>query len=281
MSCNKKLLRRPRPYPMESLAGYIIRLTENNHYPSVNWIFQMSGLKKRGMYANVFSPTIDNLSQLCLLSETEEDVLWSMAFPCVTQTCFPTFNTIQVFGNVVSPYALKKNYVKLCPICLNESAYYRQIWNLSIFTSCPFHQCLLIDRCPQCQRGISWSGASVVKCKCQFDWRSIQPKSIESEQLNLSIHVYKLCQSPSNCLSNNQNLLANNLVERLDLKHLITLLDALARFCQIPAIKQSLFVQDSCQLSPDNSDIYFNYIWGLFKNWPDFFFNSLRNMKFI
>ena len=70
LSCNKKLLRRPRPYPMESLAGYIIRLTENNHYPSVNWIFQMSGLKKRGIYANVFSPKTDNLSQLCLISET-------------------------------------------------------------------------------------------------------------------------------------------------------------------------------------------------------------------
>lgn len=170
--CSKKLLRRPRPYPMESLASYIIRLAENNYYPNVNWIFQMSGLKKRGIYANVFSPKIDDLSKLCLLSETEEEVLWSMAFSSVNQSRFHSLNTVEAFGNIVPLCALKKNFVKLCPICLDESPYYRQVWNLSIVTVCPFHQCLLINRCPQCQQEIIWSRPSIAKCKCQLDWRS-------------------------------------------------------------------------------------------------------------
>ncbi|WP_408036859.1 TniQ family protein [Tolypothrix bouteillei] len=62
MSNTQKLLRRPRPYPDESLAGYIIRLTENNYYHHPKLIFQISGLKTRGVYANVFIPEQDNLS---------------------------------------------------------------------------------------------------------------------------------------------------------------------------------------------------------------------------
>jgi TniQ len=272
---SKKLLRRPRPYPTESLASYIIRLAENNYYPQVNWIFQMSGLKRRGVYANVFSPKTDDLSQLCLLSETEEDVLWSMAFPSVNQSHFRTLNTVEVFGNVIPLSALKKNSVKLCPICLDDSPYYHQVWNLSIVTACSIHQCLLIDRCPQCQQEILWSRASIVKCKCQLDWRLVQPKFVEVEQVNLSSHVYNLCQLAGRVSS--QSLSIAHPVSHLSLNHLVTLLESLARFCQHPLVKQ-IFFSDSFQLS-SNSDVYFDSLFALLKNWPQDLFSRIEEYE--
>lgn len=157
----RRLLRRPRPYPDESLAGYIIRLTENNYYPDPNWIFQMSGLKRRGIYANVFIPELDDLSRLSQLSGIEENVLWSMSFPSLNQSRSRYENTVKVFGSAVPTYTLTKTRVKLCPICLQSSAYYRLIWNLSVVNTCPFHRCLLIDKCPKCYQDIKWSRPSV------------------------------------------------------------------------------------------------------------------------
>lgn len=59
------LLRTPTPYEDESLAGYLIRLSESNYYYSSNWILQLAGLHiNRGILIvkNPYKPS--QLSQL-------------------------------------------------------------------------------------------------------------------------------------------------------------------------------------------------------------------------
>lgn len=194
MQLKRRLLRRPRPYPDESLAGYIIRLSEANYYESPQRIFQLSGLRQKVTYVNIFAPEKDDLSQLSLICDVPENILWSMTFPVVTPHPHRRRQTIKVFGNVVSLKTLEYLWVKLCPICLQASPYYRLIWNLSAVTVCPFHYCLLIERCPACQLPIEWFNSSVVRCSCQFDWRNHQPEAVLSEQLTKSRQIYQLCQ---------------------------------------------------------------------------------------
>ena len=117
MYITKKLLRRPRPFRDESLSGYIIRLAQSNYYPSPNWIFKMSSLKKRGIYANLFYSHEDDLQKLSLLSEVEEDILWSMAWTSQRQSNSTFMNTVKIFGDFVPIQSISKQRVKLCPIC--------------------------------------------------------------------------------------------------------------------------------------------------------------------
>lgn len=37
-----------------------------------------------------------------------------------------------------------------CFICLREGGYFRVSWILALFTCCPVHKCLLLERCPHC-----------------------------------------------------------------------------------------------------------------------------------
>ncbi|MGQ4646635.1 TniQ family protein [Lyngbya aestuarii] len=136
---SRRLLRRPRPYPDESLGGYIIRLTETNYYSSPKWIFQMSGLRARGIYGNVFNREKDDLSRLSNISDVEADILWSMAFPANTLIYPKAVKQVKVFGNIVPTDALNRQQIQLCPICLQEKPYYRFFWELSVVSACPLH----------------------------------------------------------------------------------------------------------------------------------------------
>ncbi|KYC34796.1 hypothetical protein WA1_49620 [Scytonema hofmannii PCC 7110] len=276
MSNTQKLLRRPRPYPDESLAGYIIRLTENNYYHHPKLIFQISGLKTRGVYANVFIPEQDNLSLLSLLCETEENVLWSMTFPSVKYGQIKTENTIRVFGNVVSITSLSKSHVKLCPLCLQSEPYYRLIWDLLVVTVCPFHQCLLIDKCPYCYQDIKWSIPSVVQCTCGFDWREYSPKPLQSEQVALSLHIYKLCQIPGcDSIDNSKYLPTEHPVANLTFPSFLEILSSLQRFSQIYYIKQRFAPQEDLAQRLD-THYYLNRAFSLLNNW-DSKFNILMS----
>lgn len=266
MYTSTKLLRRPRPYPDESLAGYIIRLAENNWYYSPNLIWLLSNLKKRGKYANAFHPKKDDLSQLALLAQVPKDVLWSMTFPVVTQPEGFKENNVNIFGSVTSTSALVSNRVKLCPACLKESAYYRLIWDLAIVTSCPFHHCLLIDRCPQCEQEIKWSRPSIVKCQCQFDWRLLEPEPARS--LTLSVHVYKLCQVAGVSAIKSASLPYKHPALEMNLTDLVVFLGSLVKFCRIPYVNDEVFAPlKKAQSYEFNSFCYFDWVFTLFTNW--------------
>lgn len=273
---SRRLLRRPRPYSDESLAGYIIRLTEANYYSSPKWIFQMSGLRARGIYGNVFNREKDDLSRLSNISDVEAGILWSMAFPANTLSHPKAVKQVKVFDHVVPTDALNRQQIQLCPICLQEKLYYRFFWELSVVSACPFHHCLLIDRCPQCQEPIHWSRPKIAICSCQFDWRSFQPPAVESEHITLSSIIYKLCHLGGLPLENNLRVSSDNPVTQLNLGSLVNLLVSLLRFCRLPGIRYQVFPPKEASLEFYlKSAREFERVFALLKNWPDNFYQLM------
>lgn len=272
MSQCRRLLKRPRPYPDESLAGYIIRLSEANHYASPKLIFQVSGLRARGIYANIFYQEKDDLSRLSNLCDVEKNTLWLMAFPGFIFRQAKVVKQAKVFSDVVPTDALNRNRVQLCPICLQEKPYYRSIWELSIVSACPLHHCVLINRCPQCQLPIQWSRPSIVLCSCQFDWRSFQPEVLENEQIALSRHIYKLCALSILPSEGNGSFFSDNPVEQLKLGSLFNLLISLLRFCRQSEMNHQLFLPEKTSLGLSSKSVNdFEEVFSLFKSWPDEF----------
>jgi hypothetical protein len=62
------LLRRPRPYVDEDLAGYILRLCQINRYSSPQWIYNLAEIPHYAANGNFFDRTTRDLSQLAQLS---------------------------------------------------------------------------------------------------------------------------------------------------------------------------------------------------------------------
>jgi hypothetical protein len=59
---------------------------------------------------------------------------------------------------------------RYCPHCLSESAHWRGVWGLSLYTACPRHGATLLDHC-RCGAAITWRRAALVHCACGADLR--------------------------------------------------------------------------------------------------------------
>jgi hypothetical protein len=263
----KKLLRRPHPFRDESLAGYIIRLAESNYYPSPNWIFNMSSLKKRGFYANLFYSKKDDLQKLSLLSEIEEDTLWSMAWTSETQSNSIFMNRVNIFGDFVPIQSISKQKIKLCPICLRSAPYCRSVWDLSFITTCPLHNCLLIDSCPQCSKKIVYSRPGVTICKCRFDWRNYKPKAVSKKQILLSKFVYNLCGIADFNLEISSNHENTNPVFKLNFRDFVYLLHSIIRFGNLYYIRKRFSRRAKSLFRYQDSDSFFDFAFFIALNW--------------
>ena len=233
----------------------------------------MASLRARGIYANVFNPHKDDLSGLSNICDVEADSLWSIAFPAITFSGSRVMKQVKVLGHLIPINVLKRHQVQLCPICLHSEPYYRFVWELSVVSACPFHNCLLIDRCPQCQLQIQWSRPKVALCSCQFDWRYFQPKVINSEQITLSQHIYKLCHLTGFPLADKFSISSDNPVSQLNLASLVNLLVSLLKLGRLTGIKHQVFpspktsVELSTKLTTE-----FERVFDLLKDWPNNFY---------
>jgi hypothetical protein len=70
-----------------------------------------------------------------------------------------------------------------CPKCLEEGAYQRLSWRPASMAACLQHDCLLVDRCPNCQKSISILDLALARChQCQADLRQAETISLNEDR---------------------------------------------------------------------------------------------------
>ncbi|WP_082053100.1 TniQ family protein [Gordoniibacillus kamchatkensis] len=79
-------------------------------------------------------------------------------------------NVIQKNLNVV---AIRNTMKAFCPLCLKDKLYYRKVWDLSIYTRCYIHNCILLSSCAICGRRITITDIINDLCKCGCKLSSI------------------------------------------------------------------------------------------------------------
>jgi hypothetical protein len=174
------LLRTPPPYEDESFAGYLIRLAQSNYYSSPNWILQLAGLPlNRIIHFSAQPNQPSRLSQLLKLSDEQLKIM-----------ILASLQLAKIMNPV--PYNFYQNAIALCPLCLLESPYCRQVWDWNLAGICDVHQCLLIRSCVSCQKKISWVRSEVTRCRCGFDFCHQKTKLASLEQLKHFAYMSKL-----------------------------------------------------------------------------------------
>ena len=80
--------------------------------------------------------------------------------------------------------------IPICPHCLIESAYIRQIWHLKPYDVCAKHECNLIHECPCCNKPINYiENESITNCACDFKLTNAISPDCRSASLLLSRYL--------------------------------------------------------------------------------------------
>lgn len=119
------LLVNPAPEHDESLVGYLHRLGDCNAL----WNGEVVKLFKELTAEKVHE----------WLSEDNRPVSWHQV---ATEIRAPRFSHQNVWSLA---------NVKYCPICLDAGFYWRELWDLTLYTTCTVHKVELLYKCPECQ----------------------------------------------------------------------------------------------------------------------------------
>lgn len=147
----------PRPYSTESLFGYVLRLAEENGYPTSHSIRALVGYRD-----SQFRSRRIPLLKLARVAHRDLCELERIAFYFSDQS-----RHYVVLGHPVSWCELKNyNQVSLCPECVRSVGFIEAHWELELMTGCPVHRCVLLSRCPKCHLGLRWGRPGQLKCNC-------------------------------------------------------------------------------------------------------------------
>lgn len=265
------LLRRPVPYPDESLRGYLIRLAQVNH-TSPRKLYKLSSL-----FAGVDPKSLlmttgkSDLSKLCILTNSDEQHLLSLTF----------FNQLGKYANEDEPIlrhissfgTCSTAFCQVCPQCLSEQPYHRKLWEIRSVTTCPAHHCRLISKCPECHRFISPIRKFVTHCKCKFDYRECKITKVPEYETKLALILNEK-------LFNKQviNTLLSADIQELSFRHFLYL--------------HILFCYYFYQISTSKVKVHYSEVFKpihlhetaietfhMFTDWPNSFYNFVNRYR--
>ncbi len=91
---------------------------------------------------------------------------------------------------------------RYCPLCLQESEYFRKEWRLVFSTACLKHNVLLLDRCPHCKKPLSpfiWKNYKTTHFHCphcKYEYKNAvnyaKPVPEESKVIYYQQKLYKI-----------------------------------------------------------------------------------------
>lgn len=143
---------RPKTFPGESLRGYLKRLAEVSGLDSVRHLDAVCQQPHERMHR------LNDMGELAEMLALDAAELETMRFKRVK-------DDKGYFRGCLIPAAfINFKSMRCCPQCLLEAPYHRNAWDLAFVHVCPIHATHLIDRCPGCEKPLSWERPSVIAC---------------------------------------------------------------------------------------------------------------------
>ena len=169
-----KLVIRPKPHRIESLRGYLLRLSEENGYPSPSYVLSL-------MNVDPFRQKIGRLDAMPLMSLADLSAEEAQSLTLRSSHGGKAFVRMQ--GVDLPSYEVDTVSPKVCPACLAERGICEAFWDLEQAHACPLHRIQLQRYCGGCRKSISWSRGSLVHCRCGYRLTAL-PMMPASESLS-------------------------------------------------------------------------------------------------
>lgn len=139
---NRRLLVQLYPYEGESLRGFLLRLSGENLLPSSTWI--VDAPEEVRQLRKYIGSLLHGRIPIWLRIAGDS--------PCSTNK----LNEKHILGA----------RARFCPECFAEKPYWRLHWEHALYTVCHQHGCLLVERCPQCSKELTWDRSQLGYCDC-------------------------------------------------------------------------------------------------------------------
>lgn len=150
----------PSPHHIESLMGYILRLTEANGYPTTSYVIHaMTGKWFASKHGRLDAAPLARLAGL-----TEEQVNRLTLVVTTRSKCI--FN---IAGCELTSNDMRPGHPRICPKCLEEKGCCDTFWEISHACACPTHGAWLVEVCPGCGKGLAWTRGKLAECRCGYD----------------------------------------------------------------------------------------------------------------
>jgi len=221
------LVRHPRPYPTESLFGYILRLAEENGYPTPHRILALVGIRDTH-----FSSRRIPLRELARIAHRDLCELDQIAY-CTgpRQYC--------ILGRPVANYELKaRDQVSLCPECVRSAGFIEAQWDLELMTGCPVHRTRLLSCCPKCHLSLRWLRPGKLECTCGAMLGRVDGSMLPEDEAEL-LEVVRCKVLGLQVSQESSTGMPISQLSALSLRGLLSLMRTLARFhLQLRTVKQ-------------------------------------------
>lgn len=136
------------PLENESLAGFLMRLSQRNVVPNAALLLRSIGLKPRVTY--------------------QADQLIKMASEFGVEG--GRLQMLNPQSDATNPLLRLKfqrgEYQPVCPACLAGHSQVRLAWSHNLICVCPHHDCCLVDVCPTCNTLLSTTRERIETCDC-------------------------------------------------------------------------------------------------------------------
>ena len=91
--------------------------------------------------------------------------------------------------------------IPICPECIKDKPYIRQIWHLKLYKACAVHKVELMSFCPACEESINYIlQESITRCSCGFDFTKHQAIPAVADDFKLAWALYNSDESVQNRL---------------------------------------------------------------------------------
>jgi hypothetical protein len=165
--------------------------------------------------------------------------------------------------------------LKMCTDCIKESSFIRKVWEFDLFTACPTHKRLLIDKCPGCGKGLSWLREKVVRCRCGYDLRDTNPLQVNENELRVATHLQAL-------LIGNSQLMCSTTKDHspfwnLGIADFTDVLYFFARYCEGDKNDPTNTSQPVGTLLSHHNILV--QATNIFDDWPDNYIGFLENIR--
>lgn len=184
-----RLLFRVDPFPRESPRGYLCRVAHAHAYCGPLCLTQIAGLPESALeredcakhFAHVLRLEPEEWQAMCYRHIKGRNRFYQRSF----------------YGMRVSADDLNYGRPRVCPGCLQGCSVWWAIWDLGLVAACPIHRCLLLNRCPSCNRRLAWQRPAVHKCRCGCDFRNFAPETADRDLLAINAAIYRAAGFPA------------------------------------------------------------------------------------
>jgi len=181
---SSRLLFRVEPMPLESPRGYLCRVAGAHRYDNPHWLLQLAGFPRT---LSAFDRE-DQCRPIAHVLRLEPQEWLAMSYRSVKGT--GRFAQRLFCGRKVRGDQFNYRCPRICPKCLRERPVWWAVWDLGLVAACPFHRCLLINRCPVCGKKVAWRRPAVEKCRCGADWRSATAEAADADLVAMNSLIY-------------------------------------------------------------------------------------------